>query len=64
MNEKIFLRDTHHVLRPGRSAKTNLTEFLEPAPKWMDAGKSFDVLYLDFQKAFNKVDHKRLMVKL
>ena len=30
----------------------------------MDEGKSFDVLYLDFQKAFDKVDHKRLMVKV
>ena len=30
----------------------------------MDEGKSFDVLYLNFQKAFDKVDHERLMVKL
>ena len=26
--------------------------------------KSVDVLYLDFAKAFDKVDHRRLMVKL
>ena len=32
--------------------------------KWFDEGKSYDVLYLDFAKAFDKVCHGRLMVKL
>ena len=31
---------------------------------YLDAGKNIDVLYLDFQKAFDKVPHKRLMYKL
>ena len=44
--------------------QTNLTDFMNQATKWMDDGKSFDVLYLDFQKAFDKVDHQRLMVKM
>ena len=59
-----ILRNTQHGFRPGRSPQTNLTEFLDKATQWMDEGKLFDVLYLDFQKAFNKVDHKRLMVKV
>ena len=30
----------------------------------MDEGKAFDVLYLDSAKAFDKVDHGRLMKKI
>ena len=59
-----LIRNTQHGFRTGRSPQTNLTEFLDKATEWMDEGKSFDVLYLDFQKAFDKVDHQRLKVKL
>ena len=31
---------------------------------WGDEGKCFDVIYLDFSKAFDVVCHKRLAVKL
>ena len=30
----------------------------------MDNGRSFDILYFDFAKAFDKVCHERLMIKL
>ena len=30
----------------------------------MDQGYPIDVIYLDFQKAFDKVPHKRLMMKI
>ena len=32
--------------------------------KWLDEGSAFDVLYLDFEKAFDKVCHKKLVQKL
>ena len=38
--------------------------FLEEITKWVDDGSSVDVIYLDFQKAFAKVPHRRLILKL
>ena len=38
--------------------------FLEEITKWVDDGSPVDVIYLDFQKAFDKVPHQRLILKL
>ena len=38
--------------------------FFEEITKWLDDGSPVDVVYLDFQKAFNKVPHQRLLLKL
>ena len=32
--------------------------------KWMDEGSPVDIIYLDFQKAFDNVPHQRLLLKL
>ena len=37
--------------------------FLEEITKWVDYGSPVDVIYLDFQKAFDKVPHQRLKLK-
>ena len=37
---------------------------LEEITKWVDDGSPVDVIYLDFQKAFDKVPHQGLMRKL
>ena len=47
-----------------RSCTTNLLEFLEVITEAADSGKSIDVIYLDFAKAFNKVPTERLLKKL
>jgi predicted O-methyltransferase YrrM len=47
-----------------QSCTTNLLEFLERATAAVDRGEAFDVVYLDFAKAFNKVPHERLVKKL
>ena len=61
---KYVIENSQHGFRKGRSCQTNLIEFNDQVGKWLDDGKSVDVLYLDFSKAFDKVDHGRLMVKL
>ena len=38
--------------------------FFEEINKWIDKGSPVDIIYLDFQKAFDKVPHQRLLLKL
>ena len=38
--------------------------FFEEITKWVDEGSPVDIIYLDFYKAFDKVPHQRLILKL
>ena len=38
--------------------------FIEEITKWVDDGSPVDAIYLDFQKAFDKVPNQRLILKL
>ena len=58
------LKNTQHGFRRGRSCQTNLIEFFDKVGGWLDESQNVDVLYLDFSRAFDKVDHERMMVKL
>jgi hypothetical protein len=62
-NEKL-IKDSQHGFMAGRSCTTNLTIFLNELTKVLDDGKAADVFYLDFAKAFDKVAHKRLIIKV
>ena len=46
-----------HGFLQAKSCLTNLLCFLEEITKWVNDGSSVDVIYLDFQKAFDKVPH-------
>jgi hypothetical protein len=62
--ENMLIRKSQHGFLQDRSCTTNLLEFLEEATKVVDSGEGFDVVYLDFAKAFDKVPRERLLKKL
>ena len=55
---------SQHGFMKGRSCLSNLLEFLEYITEEVDEGKDVDVVYLDFSKAFDKVSHRNLIIKL
>ena len=72
--------DTNHILNhlfiknlislqqfgfvPGRSCNTQLLKVLDYFTEYLDNGHSVEVIYLDFQKAFDSIPHQRLLLKL
>ena len=59
-----LINASQHGFVKGRSCLTNLLEFLEDVTDLIDEGEPVDIIYLDFQKAFDKVPHKRLLQKV
>ena len=53
-----------HGFLKARSCLTNLLCFFEEITKWVDDVSPVYVVYLDFQKGFDKVPHQRLLLKL
>ena len=53
-----------HGFMKSRSTASNLTEFTYYAQRGKNSGAQVDVLYTDFSKAFDRVDHKGLILKL
>ena len=56
--------ETQHGFRKNRSCLTNLLDFFEAVAGEVDRGEPVDVLYFDFRKAFDRVPHERLLLKL
>ena len=59
-----LLNSSQHGFLKARSCLTNMLCFLEEITKWIDVGSPVDIIYLDFQKAFDKVPHQRFLLKL
>jgi len=59
-----LLRNSQHGFRRHRSCLTNLLEFFHEVFTEHDQCKAVDVVYMDFQKAFDKVPFRRLMSKV
>ena len=53
-----------HGFLKARYCLTNFICFFEEITKWVDEGSPVDIIYLDFQKAFDKVPHQRIIFKL
>ena len=64
LNKFKIIKESQHGFVKNRSCLTNLLEFLAFVSENVDQGSPVDVIYLDFQKAFDKVPHKRLMLKV
>jgi len=52
------------VLLKNKFCLTNLLVFLEEVTNYIDSGYPGDVIYLDFHRPFDKVPHRRLIMKL
>ena len=59
-----LINSSQHGFLKSKSCLTNLLCFFEEITKWVDEGSTVDIIYLDFQKAFDKVPHQRLILKL
>ena len=64
LDSHALINSTQHGFQRKRSCLTNILEFLEDITSCVDSGNPVDVVFLDFQKAFDKVPHKRLLCKL
>ena len=60
---EIISKDQHGFIS-GRSCTTHLLETLDTWTEILDEGGSIDVVYTDFQKAFDSVPHNRLVEKV
>ncbi len=59
-----ILNNSQHGFRSKRLCLTNFLDFFHYIFDVCDESRSVDVAYLDFQKAFDKVPHKRSLRKL
>ena len=58
-----ILSNQQHGFRRNRSCVTNLLEYLDKVTKIIDSGEPVDIVFVDYKKAFDKVDHKSLIAK-
>ena len=59
-----LLSDNQHAFRSGRSCLSQLLQHIEYVLETLEKKCNIDVIYLDFSKAFDKVDHSILMQKV
>jgi len=59
-----ILRSNQHGFRKGRSCLTQLLKHFDTILLNLQQGDDTDVIYLDYAKAFDKVDHEILLSKL
>jgi hypothetical protein len=59
-----LIHPSQHGFMKSKSCLTNLLEYLEVLTKLVNEGHAVNVMYLDFAKAFDKVPHRRLLLKM
>jgi len=64
VEEKKVTRSSQHGFTKAKSCLTNLIAFYNDVSGWVDEGRSVDIVYLDFSKAFDTVSQNILKGKL
>ena len=64
LEDNDIIKSSQHGFRNKCSCLTNLLDFFHNIFDAHDESRALDVIYLDFQKAFDKVPHQRLFNKL
>ena len=64
VEENNLLSENQHAFRAGRSCLSQMLQHIDCVIKALEEQKNMDVVYLDFAKAFDKVDHSILMKKV
>ena len=59
-----LISSKQHGFVTGRSCVTQLLDVLDTWTKALDEGGSIDAIYMDYQKAFDSVPHRRLISKV
>ena len=59
-----LLSDARHGFRRRRGCETQLAMLIEDVASALDSSDQIDFMILDFRKAFDKVPHQRLLLKL
>ena len=61
---KPYLSEYQYGFLPNRSTLPNLANFTQDVLDGLDDGLQTDTIYTDFEKAFDRVSHQRLLLKL
>ena len=64
LDEQGIMYDLQHGLREKRFCETKLVMMVEDLARNANVGKQTDIILLDFFKAFDKVNHSKLLWKL
>ena len=64
LEENLCFNKNQHGFVPGKSTITQLLKFYDDLLFLLEMGNDADVIYLDFAKAFDKVDHGVVLKKL
>jgi len=59
-----LINDSQHGFRKGRSCLTQLLTHYDEVLRQIEEGNQVNVLYVDFEKCFDKIDFKILLNKL
>ena len=64
MDDNLFFNHSQHGFRGGRSCLSQLLSHFDKITSELEKGNGVDIIYLDFAKAFDKLDHGITLNKL